>query len=169
MVIRTSDLIPTSIPFETFSREMCGCLLGPMELRLSRLNEKLDCESEAQCCRGFEPIGERSGILCYVARRFQSRSLGSKDSDGKGSHEVSEVYEVRIIDNDYNTYQQVMDVSMLALGVSDDEAFTIAWEVDHNGFCVVAQGPYEEAKAVADIIRTIGIEVQVNLMAARIN
>ena len=46
--------------------------------------------------------------------------------------EVSELYEVRIIDNDYNTYQQVMDISMLALAVSEDEAFAIAWEVDHR-------------------------------------
>ena len=137
-----------------------------MELSLSRSNEKLGCGSEAQRCRGFEAISERAGMGCYVARRFQSTSLGGKDSDEKGSQDVSETYEVRIIDNDYNTYQQVMDVSMLALGVSEDEAFAIAWEVDHNGFCVVAQGPYEEAKAVADIIRTIGIQVQVNLMAA---
>jgi ATP-dependent Clp protease adapter protein ClpS len=105
-------------------------------------------------------------MLCYVARRFQSKPLNSKDSDGEGSHESSELYEVRIIDNDYNTYQQVMDVSMLALDVSEEEAFAIAWEVDHKGFCVVAQGPYEEAEAVAGMIRTIGIEVQVNLIDA---
>ena len=148
---------------------MCGCLLGPMELRLSRLSENLDCELMAQRCGGFEPILERSGMLCYVARRFQSRSLGGKDSDGRGSHELSETYEVRIIDNDYNTYQQVMDVSKLALGVGEDEAFAIAWEVDHKGYCVVAKGPYEEAEAIADTIRTIGIEVQVNLIEAREN
>ena len=117
----------------------------------------------------LKQIIERSGMLCYVARRFQSRSLGGKDSDEEGSQDVSETYEVRIIDNDYNTYQQVMDVSMLALGVSEDEAFAIAWEVDHKGYCVVAEGPYDEAEAVADTIRTIGIEVQVNLMAARVN
>ena len=86
---------------------------------------------------------------------------------GRVLAELSELYEVRIIDNDYNTYQQVMDVSMLALGVSEDEAFAIAWEVDHKGYCVVAQGPYDEAEAIADTIRTIGIEVQVNLMEAR--
>ena len=74
---------------------------------------------------------------------------------------------MRIIDNDFNTYQQVMDVSMLALGISEDEAFAIAWEVDHSGYCVVAHGPYDQAEAVAATIRTIGIEVQVNLVEAR--
>lgn len=148
---------------------MRGCLLKPMDLRLSRLTENLDWELMAQRCRGLEPIRERAGMLCYVAWRFRSKSLSRKGSDGKGSHEVSELYEVRIIDNDYNTYQEVIDVSMLALGVGEDEAFAIAWEVDHEGFCVVAQGPYDEAEAVADSIRTIGIEVQVNLMEARVN
>ena len=38
-----------------------------------------------------------------------------------------------------------MDVSMLALGVGDDEAFAIAWEVDHKGYCVVAQDPYDRS------------------------
>lgn len=136
---------------------------------MSLLNEQLHWESVAQRCSRFEPISGDAGILCYVARRFQSKSLSGKNSDGKGSHEVSELYEVRIIDNDYNTYRQVMDVSMLALGVSEDEAFAIAWEVDHKGFCVVGQGPYDESETVADTIRTIGIEVQVNLMRARVN
>jgi ATP-dependent Clp protease adapter protein ClpS len=140
-----------------------------MELRLSPFSENLDPESTIQWFKGLEPIRENAGMLCHVARRFQSKSLNSKDSGGEGPEELSELYEVRIIDNDYNTYQQVMDVSMLALGVSEDEAFAIAWEVDHKGYCVVAQGSYEEAEAVADIIRTIGIEVQVNLMDDRVN
>ena len=92
-----------------------------------------------------------------------------KASDGKNSPGPSELYEVRIIDNDFNTYQQVIDVSMLALGISEDEAFAIAWEVDHSGYCVVAHGPYDQAEAVAATIRTIGIEVRVNLVEAPIN
>jgi ATP-dependent Clp protease adapter protein ClpS len=55
-----------------------------------------------------------------------------------------------------------MDVTMLALGIDSEEAFSVAWEVDHSGHCVVAHAPYEEAEALANVIRTIGIEVQVN-------
>ncbi len=113
-------------------------------------------------------IHEGTEILCYVGRRFQPRILNSA-SDGETSTGTSELYEVRIVDNDFNTYQQVIDISMLALGISEDEAFAIAWEVDHNGYCVVAHGPYDQAEAVAVTIRTIGIEVQVNLLAARVN
>ncbi|MCA1960273.1 MAG: ATP-dependent Clp protease adaptor ClpS [Desulfomonile sp.] len=72
---------------------------------------------------------------------------------------------MRIIDNDYNTYGEVMEVTMTALGIREEQAFAIAWEVDHRGSCVVAEGRYEEAEAVARVIRTIGIEVQVNRIA----
>jgi ATP-dependent Clp protease adapter protein ClpS len=136
---------------------------------LTPLSENLGRESNAHGFRGCGTIADGAGILCYVVRRFQSKSLTGKDPGAERSDSLSELYEVRIIDNDYNTYQQVMDVSMLALAVSEDEAFAIAWEVDHEGFCVVAQGPYAEAEAIAKTIRTIGIEVQVNLMKARVN
>ena len=132
------------------------------------LNKKLDYERMPRRFEGYRPIHESTGILCYVGRRFRSRTL-NKASDGKNSPGPSELYEVRIIDNDFNTYQQVIDVSMLALGISEDEAFAVAWEVDHSGYCVVAHGPYEQAEAVAATIRTIGIEVQVNLVEAPAN
>jgi ATP-dependent Clp protease adapter protein ClpS len=130
------------------------------------LNKQSDCESMPRHFEGS--IYESTGVLCYVSRRYQSRTL-NKLSDEKTPPEPSELYEVRIIDNDFNTYQQVMDVSMLALGISEDEAFAIAWEVDHSGYCVVAHGPCDQAEAVAVTIRTIGIEVQVNLVEAPAN
>jgi hypothetical protein len=55
-----------------------------------------------------------------------------------------------------------MDIAMRALEVSEEEAYGIAWEVDHRGSCVVAHASLENAEALASIIRTIGIEVQVN-------
>lgn len=69
---------------------------------------------------------------------------------------------MRIFDNDYNTYQEVMEITMMALQVSEQEAYAIAWEVDHKGSCVVAHGPENDAEAIASVIRIIGIEVQVN-------
>lgn len=81
------------------------------------------------------------------------------------STDDEDLYEVRIIDNDYNTYGEVIYITMQALGISEEMALAIAWEVDHTGFCVVAEGPYPEAESVAQVIRTIGIEVQVNPVA----
>jgi len=70
------------------------------------------------------------------------------------------------MDNDHNTYWEVMQITMLALGLTEDQAFAVAWEVDHAGSCVVAQAPLEEAEALARVIRMIGIEVQVNPVGA---
>jgi ATP-dependent Clp protease adapter protein ClpS len=91
--------------------------------------------------------------------------VGKRPRD-EDSTDDEDLYEVRIIDNDYNTYGQVIHITMQALGISEEMAFAVAWEVDHTGFCVVAEGPYPEAEAVAQIIRTIGIEVQVNPVAS---
>ncbi len=97
----------------------------------------------------------------YTSRRFPP-ILIRPDAPRDDSSDESQLYEVRIIDNDYNTYQEVMDITMLALGIDSEQAFSVAWEVDHRGDCVVAHAPREEAEALADVIRTIGIEVQVN-------
>ncbi len=89
------------------------------------------------------------------------------DAPHDDSSDDLQLYEVRVMDNDYNTYQEVMDITMLALGLDAEQAFSVAWEVDHRGFCVVAHAPWEEAEALANVIRTIGIEVQVNPIFAR--
>jgi ATP-dependent Clp protease adapter protein ClpS len=104
-------------------------------------------------------------VYFYTGRRFSPVILGS-DQDKDPCAENKDLYEVRIIDNDHNTYEEVIRISMAALGISEAQAFAVAWEVDHYGSCVVARGPYEEAEAVASVIRTIGIEVQVNLVGA---
>lgn len=102
----------------------------------------------------------RIPVYLYTSTRVPRVRVGSRPTDDSaGQHEL---YEVRIIDNDHNTYGEVMEISMLALGVTEEQAFAIAWEVDHRGSCVVAEGPYEEAETVARVIRVIGIEVQVN-------
>jgi ATP-dependent Clp protease adapter protein ClpS len=97
----------------------------------------------------------------YTGRRFSAVTLG-RESDEEPRSSNEDLYEVRIIDNDYNTYEQVIRICIAALGINESQAFIVAWEVDHYGSCVVARGPYEEAEAVARVIRTIGIEVQVN-------
>lgn len=66
-----------------------------------------------------------------------------------------------IIDNDYNTYEEVISICMLALGVAYEDAFKIALAVDHNGRAEVVSAPRAEADRIAEVIRTIGIEVLV--------
>ncbi len=102
------------------------------------------------------------GFHLYKARLFDPIVLKGADPDDPDFEGHEDLHEIRIIDNDYNTYEEVMQITMFALGVDEDAAFAIAWEVDHRGSCVVAQAPRDEAEAIAKIIRTIGIEVQVN-------
>lgn len=59
-----------------------------------------------------------------------------------------------------------MEITMMALGIDEEQAFAIAWEVDHYGSCVVALAGWDEAQAIANVIRVIGIEVQVNPVIA---
>jgi ATP-dependent Clp protease adapter protein ClpS len=69
------------------------------------------------------------------------------------------LWAVRVIDNDRNTYEQVMRVTIEALGIGVEDAYAVAWTVDHEGSCVVVEAPRAQAEAVAAHIRTIGIEV----------
>jgi ATP-dependent Clp protease adapter protein ClpS len=100
-------------------------------------------------------------VLFYTSRRLLHVSVPGRSGEDD-SADAEALYEVRIIDNDHNTYQEVMQITMLALGVQQEQAYAIAWEVDHLGSCVVAHEPKEEAEEMAGLIRTIGIEVQVN-------
>ncbi|MBL8018968.1 MAG: ATP-dependent Clp protease adaptor ClpS [Leptospirales bacterium] len=74
---------------------------------------------------------------------------------------ASENYSVIILDNNVNTYEQVIDVCMRALAISFAEAYDIALAVDQNGQAEVFEGNQSDAEAVAGIIRTIGISVLV--------
>jgi len=103
-------------------------------------------------------------IQCYTSRRFSPIIMRS-DADDEPSSDESQLYEIRIIDNDHNTYGEVIGITMLALGITREEAYAVAWEVDHAGSCVVAHAPRDEAEVIADVIRMIGIEVQVNPIA----
>lgn len=90
---------------------------------------------------------------------FQGHSSSNPFKQKKGPEDL---YRVVIIDNDINTYQEVMDICMEALGISREEAFHIAVSVDNNGRAEVLHGSYAEAEYTAQIIRKIGIEVQVS-------
>ncbi|GEM_PF-895618 len=103
----------------------------------------------------------RHPALFYTGHRFPPIDTHNPQPDQESPDE-QDAYEVRIIDNDFNTYQEVMDITRLALNITEEQAYAVAWEVDHRGSCVVAYGPCARAEEIAEMIRTIGIEVQVN-------
>lgn len=123
----------------------------------NRLNGRLACG-----------LHEEAGVFCYTSRIVPPIKPEQANDDSSDKNEENQ-YEVRIIDNDYNTYEEVIKISMFALGIDFDEAYAIAWEVDHIGSCVVARGPWSECMEIASIIGRIGIETQVNPLNNRSN
>ena len=68
---------------------------------------------------------------------------------------------VVVFNNDHNTYDEVIDVLMLATDCTLDEAEIETWEIDHLGKSVVHHGDAEVCESVAEVIRRIGIRVEV--------
>lgn len=69
---------------------------------------------------------------------------------------------VTVYDNDYNDYEQVIAILMIATGCTAEEAYMEAWEIDHLGKSVVHQAAEKECREAAEVISKIGIEVTVS-------
>lgn len=72
-------------------------------------------------------------------------------------------WKITVFDNNYNTYEEVITILILATGCGFDEAHAEAWEIDHYGKCIVHRGPESECQIAAKLISRIGIQVEVCL------
>jgi ATP-dependent Clp protease adapter protein ClpS len=79
-----------------------------------------------------------------------------------GSTNATGHWVVVVFNNDYNTYDEVISILMIATGCSFDEAHMEAWEIDHLGKSVVHHGDKEECEDVASVVKQIGIRVEVS-------
>ena len=62
---------------------------------------------------------------------------------------------------DCHTYAQVIQQLMLAIGCSQDQAYELAWAVDHHGRASVYFGEKTECERVVHILRDIGLRAEV--------
>jgi ATP-dependent Clp protease adaptor protein ClpS len=69
---------------------------------------------------------------------------------------------VTVYNNEYNTYDEVMMILMIATECDAEEAYMETWEIDHLGKSVVHRANEEDCRKVADVISTIGIQVEVS-------
>lgn len=69
-------------------------------------------------------------------------------------------WKVTVYNNETNTYDEVITILMIATGCSLDDAYIEAWEIDHYGQCIVHSADEPECIGVADVIATIGINVE---------
>jgi ATP-dependent Clp protease adapter protein ClpS len=80
-------------------------------------------------------------------------------SDGTGH---GDFWVVTVFNNDHNTWVEVVDILMKATACTSDEAEIETWEIDTLGKSVVHHGDKDECQSVADVIRQIGIRVEVS-------
>ena len=68
---------------------------------------------------------------------------------------------VIVFDNDHNTFEEVESILIHATGCSVREAKIETWEVHNLGKSTVHHGAKSECGRAAEIIRSIGIKVEV--------
>ena len=98
--------------------------------------------------------------MAVVAPERSTPVLPSDDVDND-ERVGSSGYIVIVYDNDKNTWDEVVMILQKATGCTLEEAEIETWEVDNLGKSVVHHGGQEECERAADIIRAIGIRVEV--------
>lgn len=69
---------------------------------------------------------------------------------------------VTVFNNEYNTWDEVVNILIKATGCTFDEAEMETWEIDQLGKSVVHHGAKDECQSAAEVIRRIGIRVEVS-------
>lgn len=86
---------------------------------------------------------------------IEKPDLGNTDST------ELESWIVVVYNNEINTYDEVVFILMVSTHCSVEEAEIETWEIDHLGMSNVHFADKDECEGVAQIIRQIGIQVEV--------
>ncbi|MBU6287451.1 MAG: ATP-dependent Clp protease adaptor ClpS [Chloroflexi bacterium] len=94
--------------------------------------------------------------------RAPAAPVRERDFDPDVLRRLFPPYKVVVLNNDHNTFDEVIRVLMRAVpGMTRAAAEAHANEIHLSGSTVPFTGPKERAEAVGAVIRTIGIEVRV--------
>jgi len=69
---------------------------------------------------------------------------------------------VTAYNNDYNTFEEVIEVLQAATGCTREEAEIETWEIHHFGSCVVHRASKQECERAARVISSIGVRTSVD-------
>jgi ATP-dependent Clp protease adapter protein ClpS len=110
----------------------------------------------------LEHRGENGGFS-GMGRLMAAPSIIEKPQidDGSGS-ETGDLWVETVFNNDYNTWDEVVNILIKATGCSLNEAEMETWEIDNLGKSVVHHGEKDECHSAAEVIRQIGIRVEVS-------
>ncbi len=75
--------------------------------------------------------------------------------------ETGDFWVVTVYNNEYNTWDEVVDILIRATGCTHEEADMETWEIDNLGKSVVHHGERDVCETAAEVIRQIGIQVEV--------
>jgi ATP-dependent Clp protease adapter protein ClpS len=80
--------------------------------------------------------------------------------DVRNGADISGPWIVILYNDDWHTFDEVIDILCRATGCTEDRAMEIAIEVDSKGRAICYDGSREECERVAAIIATIRLQVE---------
>lgn len=90
---------------------------------------------------------------------------GQQQSDSLGCEEVliDEPYTLWLINDDFNTFDFVIDNLMELCRHTFEQAMQCALITHNHGKCDVLKGPYDELEVIANIMLNRGLTVKITL------
>jgi ATP-dependent Clp protease adaptor protein ClpS len=70
---------------------------------------------------------------------------------------------VTLFNDNYHTFDEVVNQIMLAIGAGEKEAFRLAYIADSRGSVVVYAGDINECVRVSDVLGAIGLKTTINI------
>ena len=102
-------------------------------------------------------FGKRPALVYASAGTGEAPRIGERIGELAGLGWLVTVY-----NNDWNTYDEVMMILMVATGCSGEEAYIETWEIDNLGQSVVHLACEKECRQIGELISKIGIQVEVS-------
>lgn len=78
------------------------------------------------------------------------------------SVETTDVRDLMIFNDDYNTFQHVIDTLIKVCKHSQTQAEQCTWLIHYKGKCAVKKGGYTELKPMRDAICEAGIDARIH-------
>ena len=75
--------------------------------------------------------------------------------------EITEVKDLLVYNDDFNTFEHVIDTLIKVCKHSAEQAEQCTWLIHHKGKCKVKEGSYEELNPMREAICNAGIDAKI--------
>jgi ATP-dependent Clp protease adaptor protein ClpS len=80
----------------------------------------------------------------------------------KAQQQDQKIYQIILFNDDYNTFDHVIDMLMNYCDHSEEQAEQCAWITHLYGKCSVKEGPYDELHPIAIALLEEGLSVEIH-------